>query len=57
MNRMDAITLSDRDENGEVVPKKGLATMRYVLIVWTIVIAWLMLLAGDGASSFIYFQF
>ena len=57
MNRMDAITLSDRDESGEVVPKKGLATARYVLIVWVVVIAWLMLLAGDGASSFIYFQF
>ena len=57
MNRMDAITLSDRDESGEVIPRKGLATARYVLIVWVVVIAWLMLLAGDGASSFIYFQF
>lgn len=28
-----------------------------IYLLWTIAIAWLLLLAGDGASSFIYFQF
>lgn len=28
-----------------------------VYLLWVIAIAWLMLLAGNGASSFIYFQF
>ncbi len=30
---------------------------RYVYVVWAIALAWTVLLAGDGASSFIYFQF
>jgi len=30
---------------------------RYVLAVWVVAFAWLMLLAGGGASAFIYFQF
>jgi len=30
---------------------------RYTYVVWAIVLAWTILLAGDGASSFIYFQF
>ena len=30
---------------------------RYVLAVWVIAFAWLILLTGDGASAFIYFQF
>ena len=55
MNRMDlhrlgAPTLSD----GRV---RVQSASRYVLIVWTVVLAWLLLLMGDGASSFIYFQF
>ncbi len=28
-----------------------------LIIVWAVAVAWLALLAGDGASSFIYFQF
>ncbi len=31
--------------------------LRYAYVVWAIAIAWVLLLAGDGASSFIYFQF
>ena len=30
---------------------------RYAYLVWAIAFAWILLLAGDGASSFIYFQF
>ncbi len=30
---------------------------RYAYLVWAIAFAWVLLLAGDGASSFIYFQF
>jgi hypothetical protein len=30
---------------------------KYVLSVWVIAFAWLILLAGGGASAFIYFQF
>ena len=30
---------------------------RYILAVWTIALAWLILLIGDGAGEFIYFQF
>lgn len=56
MQRMDAQKL------GEKTTKDGLLTLqptaaRYVYIVWAIVLAWLLLLMGDGASSFIYFQF
>ena len=28
-----------------------------VYIVWAVLFAWLILLAGDGTSSFVYFQF
>ncbi|MCL2815207.1 MAG: MBOAT family protein [Oscillospiraceae bacterium] len=30
---------------------------KYVLALWIIAFAWLILLAGDGAGAFIYFQF
>ena len=30
---------------------------RYVISVWVIALAWLILLTGDGVSAFIYFQF
>ena len=57
MNRLDTLSLSDRGEDGELCSKKSFATLRYVIMVWVIVIAWMILLADDGASSFIYFQF
>ena len=34
-----------------------LSSNRYILAVWTIAAAWLILLTGDGAGEFIYFQF
>ena len=52
MNRMDIGQLSLSQEGDGMVP-----AFRYAYVVWTIALAWLLLLAGDGASSFIYFQF
>lgn len=31
--------------------------MRYVYMIWAILLAWLILQAGNGTSAFIYFQF
>ncbi|MCQ2427701.1 MAG: MBOAT family protein [Clostridia bacterium] len=48
------------DKKGRPLPAEGAAWLsesRYVFILWAIVLAWLILLVGDGASSFIYFQF
>ena len=52
MNRMDIGQLRLGGEGDHAVP-----VFRYAYVVWVIAIAWLLLLAGDGASSFIYFQF
>lgn len=52
MNRMDINQLRLSREGDGMVP-----VFRYAYVVWAIAIAWLLLLAGDGASSFIYFQF
>jgi len=52
MNRMDINQLRLSYNDDGVVP-----VFRYAYVVWIIAIAWLLLLAGDGASSFIYFQF
>ncbi|MBR7185404.1 MAG: MBOAT family protein [Clostridia bacterium] len=56
MNRMDARALIPT-----AVPAEGkrpaLASVHYVYLVWIIAVAWMILLAGDGSSSFIYFQF
>ncbi len=62
MDRMDQNKLSPRyvqNECGEGVASRVLGTtsLRYIYIVWAVAFAWLILLAGDGASSFIYFQF
>ncbi|MCL2159111.1 MAG: MBOAT family protein [Oscillospiraceae bacterium] len=47
--------LSGSGEGGRVA---GIfSANRYVLSVWIVAFAWLVLLAGGGASSFIYFQF
>ena len=52
MNRMDINQLRlGNDANGAI------PVFRYAYIIWIIAIAWLLLLVGDGASSFIYFQF
>ena len=29
----------------------------YIILCWTVAVAWLLLLSSGGASSFIYFQF
>ena len=34
-----------------------LSNSRYILAIWVIAAAWLILLTGDGAGEFIYFQF
>jgi len=56
MNRMDCDALTP-----EPLPEGGrrpvLASVHYTYFLWAIAAAWLILLAGDGASSFIYFQF
>ncbi|MBQ3252204.1 MAG: MBOAT family protein [Oscillospiraceae bacterium] len=52
MNRMDINQLRLAHDGDGAVP-----VFRYAYVVWVIAIAWLLLLAGDGASSFIYFQF
>ncbi len=52
MNRMDINQLRLGQEGDGAVP-----VFRYAYIIWAIAIAWLLLLVGDGASSFIYFQF
>ncbi|MBQ2727219.1 MAG: MBOAT family protein [Clostridia bacterium] len=35
----------------------ALSNGKSLVYVWAIIIAWMVLLAGDGSSSFIYFQF
>ena len=40
------------DEGSAIVPR-----ISVIYIVWIIAIAWVLLLAGDSTSSFIYFQF
>ena len=52
MNRMDINQLHLGKEGDGAIP-----VFRYAYIIWIIVIAWLLLLVGDGASTFIYFQF
>jgi len=34
-----------------------LSISRYTLAIWVVAAAWLILLTGDGAGEFIYFQF
>ena len=52
MRRLDITKLGTDSPDGLVMSKS-----RYVYIVWVIALAWMLLLVGDGASSFIYFQF
>ena len=56
MRQMDVCGLGYGNDKERVIIGRPSGT-RYVYVVWTIVLAWLMLVAGDGASSFIYFQF
>ena len=50
------LSLLDRDGLNPN-PLRSRPDFRYTYVVWAIAIAWMILLAGDGASSFIYFQF
>ena len=46
--------VSNNNQNGKF---NFLYVNKYVLSIWVIAFAWLILLAGGGASAFIYFQF
>ncbi len=54
MQRLDATKLDSYTFSGR---KIALSDARFVYVIWAVVFAWVLLLAGDGASSFIYFQF
>ena len=43
--------------DGTLRSRLALSNGKSLVYVWVIVIAWMVLLAGDGSSSFIYFQF
>ena len=45
------------DADGSFVSDRAVCGGRAMVALWGIVCAWLVLLAGNGASSFIYFQF
>lgn len=45
------------DADGLFVSDRAVCGGRAMVALWGIVCAWLVLLAGNGASSFIYFQF
>lgn len=47
----------DAPAHSETRAHRLLATVKYASLIWAIAFAWLILLDGDGASSFIYFQF
>ncbi|MGN1347254.1 MAG: MBOAT family O-acyltransferase [Eubacteriales bacterium] len=51
--RHDEVPAPDGTLASTTVVSRGKA----LILTWAIAVAWLVLLAGDGASSFIYFQF
>ena len=53
MSRIDTSTMT-LDNGGEVSLTQG---FRNAYIIWAIALAWMLILTGDGASTFIYFQF
>ena len=55
LQRLDSFGLSDGDDT--LCGATPRSAYRVACIVWIIVIAWLAVLAGDGSSAFIYFQF
>lgn len=56
MRQMDAFGLCDGRDGTEcgATPQ---STYRAACIFWIVAIAWITILAGDGTSAFIYFQF
>ncbi len=57
MNRMDITNLAPAPTDGAPEARSAVESIRYTYLIWIIAVAWLLLLIGDGASSFIYFQF
>ena len=55
MRRMDIDGLDAPVSKSGV--KRAQLGVRYVYIVWIVLLAWMILALGDGASAFIYFQF
>ena len=47
----------DAPVHSETRTHRLLTAAKYASLIWAIAFAWLILLDGDGASSFIYFQF
>ena len=43
--------------DGTYVSDRAVYRGRALIMIWIVLVAWMVLLAGDGASSFIYFQF
>lgn len=56
---LDRMVVHDEKPQADGTYLSSLAVNRgkALIITWAIAVAWLALLAGDGASSFIYFQF
>ena len=54
---LDKYGESDIPAHSETRAHRLLAAVKYASLIWAIAFAWLILLDGDGASSFIYFQF
>ncbi len=53
MSRIDTSTMITA-EDGRISLRHG---FRNAYIIWAVALAWLLILVGDGASTFIYFQF
>jgi hypothetical protein len=43
--------------DGSYASDRAVSHGRGGILLWSVIAAWILLLAGDGASSFIYFQF
>lgn len=54
---LDKYGESDIPVHSKTRAHRLLAAVKYASLIWAIAFAWLILLDGDGASSFIYFQF
>ncbi|NLW74717.1 MAG: MBOAT family protein, partial [Clostridiales bacterium] len=55
------IVMSRLDRSIMTVPGDGNVSVvygfRHAYVIWAVALAWMLLLTGDGASTFIYFQF
>ena len=59
MNLLDLLIMQNKDSVcfNRYDEAKSVRDTSYVYLLMCICVAWLILLAGNGASSFIYFQF